>query len=712
MLAGDRCSSPPPAGATRARRRSRCSRETRAARPASAPPASRRGRRRADRPRGRAGGRRSSAASGAAVEPARPTAPGRRASPPDPETLGVTRRQFLNRGIVTLMSARPRRASARPCSPSCGRSSAGGFGSKIKRRQARRHQRARSTRARRLLLRRPRAASWITAVPGGRARRRPRRSSLPAPCSPAWRPASSRSTRSACTSAAACRSASTSQWFECPCHGSQYNRVGEKKGGPAPRGLDRFAVAVDGGIVIVDTGSIILGPPIGTNTTGQEAEGPHCITRRRECTECCSRQAVHAEHRHRHRGRPHAGAGSSYVIGNLRAGQGRGRLRDRARAEPQAVPRRRGARGPQARRGAQLVGLGSLVVIAVGLPLYWLHEPGRQAGRRRGLRRAASPSGARRLFATTAEGGFNCAGCHGGMKASGGVARVHRHRPADGERRRRCSWKAPALNTVLLPLQPRTRSRYILTYGRPFSPMPAWGVAGGGPLNDQQIRHLIAYLESIQLTPEAGRRPQVPTTALRRRREGTTPVRRSARARARRCSTCRRRGGAYSCARCHTKGWSVRRARRCRAAAPSGPNLTNGDTVRQFPSRSRPDRRSSTDRLRGRQALRRAGSGHGPHAGLRPDCCTPRTDPGHRRLRAEPLMHVTASSLTLAFTWDPEIRGILVVLIARRRAVRSASTCCSPPTSAPGSGCPGRARRALRLDDDHGRRSGGSTASA
>jgi cytochrome b6-f complex iron-sulfur subunit len=69
----------------------------------------------------------------------------------------------------------------------------------------------------------------------------------------------------------------TSQWFECPCHGSQYNRVGEKKGGPAPRGLDRFVVSVDGGSVIVDTKMVIPGPPIGTNTTGQEAEGPHCI---------------------------------------------------------------------------------------------------------------------------------------------------------------------------------------------------------------------------------------------------------------------------------------------------------------------------------------------------------------------------------------------------------------------------------------------------
>jgi cytochrome b6-f complex iron-sulfur subunit len=68
----------------------------------------------------------------------------------------------------------------------------------------------------------------------------------------------------------------SSQWFECPCHGSKYNRVGEKKGGPAPRGLDRFPVSVSGGQVTVDTGGLSIGPPIGTNTTGQEAEGPHC----------------------------------------------------------------------------------------------------------------------------------------------------------------------------------------------------------------------------------------------------------------------------------------------------------------------------------------------------------------------------------------------------------------------------------------------------
>ena len=69
---------------------------------------------------------------------------------------------------------------------------------------------------------------------------------------------------------------SSSQWFECPCHGSQYNRVGEKKGGPAPRGLDHFAIAIDGSDVVVDTATVVTGPPIGTDTTGQQIEGPHC----------------------------------------------------------------------------------------------------------------------------------------------------------------------------------------------------------------------------------------------------------------------------------------------------------------------------------------------------------------------------------------------------------------------------------------------------
>ena len=40
--------------------------------------------------------------------------------------------------------------------------------------------------------------------------------------------------------------------------------------------------------------------------------------------------------------------------------------------------------------------------------------------------------------------------------------------------------------------------RYILTYGRPGTPMPAWGVRYNGPMNDQQITNLVNYQRSIQ----------------------------------------------------------------------------------------------------------------------------------------------------------------------------------------------------------------------
>lgn len=54
-------------------------------------------------------------------------------------------------------------------------------------------------------------------------------------------------------------------WLECPCHGSRYDRLGIKADGaqygPAPRGMDRFSISVDGaGALTIDTGKITLGP--------------------------------------------------------------------------------------------------------------------------------------------------------------------------------------------------------------------------------------------------------------------------------------------------------------------------------------------------------------------------------------------------------------------------------------------------------------------
>ena len=71
---------------------------------------------------------------------------------------------------------------------------------------------------------------------------------------------------------------STAQWFECPCHGSKYDRIGEKRDGPAPRGLDHWPITISGDNILIDTsGAAIPGPPIGTDTTKQAAEGPHCV---------------------------------------------------------------------------------------------------------------------------------------------------------------------------------------------------------------------------------------------------------------------------------------------------------------------------------------------------------------------------------------------------------------------------------------------------
>ena len=69
----------------------------------------------------------------------------------------------------------------------------------------------------------------------------------------------------------------SSQWWECPCHGSRYNRWGEYQFGPAPRGLDRFAVTIENDRVIVDTSTIVTGPSRGAGgPLDQPPEGPHC----------------------------------------------------------------------------------------------------------------------------------------------------------------------------------------------------------------------------------------------------------------------------------------------------------------------------------------------------------------------------------------------------------------------------------------------------
>jgi len=193
-------------------------------------------------------------------------------TPPDPDTLGVSRRQFLNRSVLGV-SGFGLSAFGVSIIGFLWPSSSGGFGSKI--RVGSFDDINQKISDGNGFAYYPEGRMWITSFPASAMEKAEATYSEPELVS--MREGFVALYQKCVHLGCRVPQCETSQWFECPCHGSTYNRVGEKKGGPAPRGLDRFAAAVEGGALTVDTGVIIQGPPIGTNTTGQEAEGPHCI---------------------------------------------------------------------------------------------------------------------------------------------------------------------------------------------------------------------------------------------------------------------------------------------------------------------------------------------------------------------------------------------------------------------------------------------------
>jgi cytochrome b6-f complex iron-sulfur subunit len=196
--------------------------------------------------------------------------------PPDDEAVSVSRRQFFNRSIVTLMGVSIGTFGVVTQVPFLWPTNTGGFGSVI------RLDRLADVDAKidegSGFAYYPEARAWVTRYPAPALEKA---QAVYSPGELTGMEAGFVALYQKCPHLG-CRvpECVTSQWFECPCHGSQYNQAGEKKGGPAPRGMDRFTMRIEGGALVVDTSTagIIQGPPIGTNTTGQEAEGPHCIT--------------------------------------------------------------------------------------------------------------------------------------------------------------------------------------------------------------------------------------------------------------------------------------------------------------------------------------------------------------------------------------------------------------------------------------------------
>lgn len=170
-------------------------------------------------------------------------------------------------------------------------------------------------------------------------------------------------------------------------------------------------------------------------------------------------------------------------------------------------------------------------IVAIGLVVYGVFEPTRQADSleaydERSVERGAALYANTQSKAYDATASLQCANCHG-LDGGGGAANftvpvdqipdsqwVALGLPEVARQPVQVQWAAPALNTALLkyPVRkenctiidthtnPDCRSQVydILVYGRPGTPMPAWGVAGGGAKNDQAINDLIAYIQTLQ----------------------------------------------------------------------------------------------------------------------------------------------------------------------------------------------------------------------
>jgi mono/diheme cytochrome c family protein len=305
------------------------------------------------------------------------------------------------------------------------------------------------------------------------------------------------------------------------------------------------------------------------------------------------------------------------------------------------------------------------VIVAAALPVYWLWEPTRQKDAVAQFDTQAEDRGAT-LFANSSMKAYDstkslqCANCHGTDAGGGSTTFVLKPPDSGSNLPLTVTWQAPALNTVMSRMTP-DQVNQVITFGRPGTPMPAWGVAGGGAKNEQSVSDLVAYLQSIQLSPAKARaqaaqnlqklidgalgngttKGAVATSqdnlasaqdqlrqdqALLARfpdnkgyqtnvqvdQESLVNAQAAVRnsqaweSQIRQLQTTWKSGDATkpgaaqnaygellfmtNCARCHTKGWSYFDPTKGEVPLPAqqgsgafGPNLTNGDTVRQFP---------------------------------------------------------------------------------------------------------------------------------
>jgi mono/diheme cytochrome c family protein len=272
-------------------------------------------------------------------------------------------------------------------------------------------------------------------------------------------------------------------------------------------------------------------------------------------------------------------------------------------------------------------------IIAVVLPLYWLLEPQRQDELTAGFAHREIERG-EVLYSNSSMPEYDaarslaCANCHG-TDGGGGSANFVITPDAQGNpdaAPRQVTWRAPALNTVLSRMS-EEQVIQVITFGRPGTPMAAWGLEGGGPKNTQSVTDIVAYLRSIQKSPkQAQQAVTADVEALQEEAAGWVAAAEDElaqaqqdladakypkqRAKARLDIAAAERAIAQSriaadqiasasegellfmtqCARCHTKGWSYFDPTNGYAPDPEpqgggafGPSLRGGSVIEQFP---------------------------------------------------------------------------------------------------------------------------------
>ena len=129
-------------------------------------------------------------------------------------------------------------------------------------------------------------------------------------------------------------------------------------------------------------------------------------------------------------------------------------------------------------------------LLTIMIPLYYLGEQDRQEGFVEEFDEVSVERG-EHLYEE-----FGCGNCHG-VDGSGGAASYVEKRSGIN-----VTWTAPAINNVFFRYDDE-EVRYWLIYGRANSPMPAWGLEGGGPMNDGQLDDLIEYMHHFQISQQS-----------------------------------------------------------------------------------------------------------------------------------------------------------------------------------------------------------------